>query len=162
MCKIQNNIFIVAILMHLYPSGAVATQDITPEMKANAESIIQTCESRYQKIKQDRSKLDSIKKPSLMASKKDKEFYKKIEIDKKAFDMQFAEFVKFTNEKIGIRTAKNSTKLRDSAAAYSSNCTRFADGLEGFITWAMTDKSPKGYEIIYKGWHEEAKKQLEK
>lgn len=138
-----------------YSSYGDAT-DISPEMKKKAEEVIASCEKTYQNVKAQGQRIDNIKKPTLSSSKKTKENYKNKETYKKVFNLRFAEFAKFTNDKIKIRTAKEVSKFRDEVNAYSSNCARFAGGLVEFVEWAVAGKSiDKITESIFKDWMKE-------
>ncbi|MBN9342813.1 MAG: hypothetical protein BGO76_07610 [Caedibacter sp. 38-128] len=140
-----------------YSSYGDAT-DISPAMRKNAEDVIASCEKTYQNVKAQGQRIDNIKKPTLLSSKKTKENYKNKEVYKRAFNLRFAEFTKFTGDKIKIRTAKEPSKFRDEVNAYSSNCTRFAGGLVQFVDWAVAGKPiDKISETIFKDWMIEAK-----
>lgn len=153
--------FIASALLFSASSISLQASDaITPEMRKNAEAAIQSCENTYQNTKQLRSKFDKVKKPGPFSSKKTKDAYKNLTVNKKAFDIQFSEFTRFTNEKINIRTAKSISELRDKVAAYSSNCSRFAAGIAGFVEWATTGEGPTGYATIYQDWQNDARKQM--
>lgn len=144
-------------LIFLATSISLQANDIvTQEMKNGTENVIKSCEQSYQNTKALRNKFDEVKKPGPFSSSKTKTAYKNLAINKKAFDIQFAEFTKFTNEKIKLRTAKTVSKLRDDVAAYSSNCSRFSSGIAGFVKWATTGQGPAGFEKIYQGWQDEA------
>jgi hypothetical protein len=143
-------------------SSVITPPAITPEMKKNAETAIKYCERAYENTKKLRNKFDQLKKPGSFSSQKKKDTYENLNVNKRAFDIQLSEFTRFTNnEKINIRTAKSVSKLRDKVVAYSSNCSRFASGLEGFVKWATNKEGPAGYESIYKDWQNDARKQLE-
>src|SRR5690606_22732222 len=116
------------LLMSLI-SPVFAAGEITPEMRSSAEQAIQSCEKSYQNTKDQRIRLSNLKKPNLLSPKKQKDLYKNKDLNLKAFDIQFAEFTQFTNEKIGVRTAQTIPKLQEAIAAYSSNCARFSAGI---------------------------------
>ncbi|OJX11367.1 MAG: hypothetical protein BGO77_06715 [Caedibacter sp. 37-49] len=127
---------------------------ISPEMRKQSEEAIANCEKVYQHVKEQGKQFDNIKKPSLFSSEKLKKAYQ----GKKVFNLRFAEFTKFTNEKIKIRTVRTPSDLRDAVAAYSSNCTRFSDGLTKFVDWVIKGKPiDKISETIFKDWMKEAK-----
>ena len=133
-------------------------EEITKEMRLKAEEVIQNCEKSYQNVKDQKKRFKKIKKPSRSASKQKKAIYKDKALNIKTFEIQFAEFSHFTNEKISIRTAKTPAKLRDQIAAYSSNCARFSAGLSNFVEWAVTGTAEReGYETIYKDWQDDAR-----
>jgi hypothetical protein len=140
-------------------STLTSAADITPAMKAKAEEAIKSCEKTYLNVKIQGQRFDTMKKPSLVASKTAKEAYKNKELYKQVFNQRFAEFATFTNDKIKVRTAPTVQKLQEEVAAYSSNCSRFAAGLANFVEWAVTGTSKeKGYEVIFKDWVKEANK----
>ncbi|AIL12398.1 hypothetical protein IM40_00885 [Candidatus Paracaedimonas acanthamoebae] len=130
---------------------------VSPEMRKKAEEAIASCERSYQNVKEQGKRLDNIKKPRLIDSQKAKKAYKNKEVYKKVFNLRFAQFAEFTNDKTKIRTAKEVSKFQEEINAYSSNCARFAGGLVEFVEWAVTGKpKEKGYERIFKRWIEEA------
>lgn len=165
---ISRNSFIASAIAStfLLPASSMALEmssAITSDMKANAEKAIKSCEQSYQNTKKLRNKFDDVKKPGLLSSQKKEVAYKNLEANRKAFDLQFSDFTRFTNEKINIRTAKALSDLRDKVAAYSSNCSRFASGLAGFVEWATTgEASSAGFAKLYKGWQNEAREHLKK
>lgn len=151
--------FIALNLLFLCSSISTRASDIiTQEMKNGVEKVIKSCEQSYLNTKALRNKFDRVKKPGPFSSSRIKTAYKNLTINKKAFDIQFSEFTKFTNEKIKLRTAKTASKLRDDAAAYSSNCSRFSSGIAGFVEWSTTGQGPNGFEKIYQRWQDEASK----
>lgn len=103
-------------------------------------------------MKNQGQRIDDMKKPFFLSTKGAKGRYENREVYKKVFNLRFAECTKFTNEKVKIWTTEEVSKFRDEVKAYSSNCSRFASGLRKFIEWAVTGKSDKGYESIFKGW----------
>ena len=157
MRKITKRIPFYITVFLLSSSMLIAASEITPAMRNNAEKVIKSCEKTYQNVKNLRARFDKVKKPTIFTSRKKKDLYKNLEVNKKVYDLRFAEFANFTNGKIQIRTAKRTKELRDAVSAYSSNCARFAAGIEGFVEWATTGKESKGFEIIYKSWQDEAR-----
>jgi hypothetical protein len=154
----KKTLLLISASFSLFYSPSVNAEDISPAMKINAEEAIASCEKTYQNVKVQGQRIDNIKKPSLFGSKASKNAYKEKEKYKKVFNLRFAEFTKFSNEKIKIRTAKNPSELRDLVAAYSSNCARFAGGLVEFVEWAVTEKSTdKISETIFKDWMKDVK-----
>lgn len=156
----KNILYILgACLFSSFLSINAEASAITPELKNNREKVIQACEASYAKVKKKGEELRKMKKPGLLSSSKEKERYKKLNLNIKVFDDQFAEFARFTNEKISLRTINDPEKLRDQLNAYSSNCKRFSDGLLGFVDWAMGKETSqnKGFENTYKIWQEDAK-----
>lgn len=153
----KNKIILGSLLVGTSILSTNLYASITPDMRASAEKVIKSCEQTYQKIHQLKSEFSKIKKPGIFASKKKKNLYKNRSVNEKVYDLRFGEFVRFTNEKIQIRTSTDKADLRDKVAAYSSNCSRFSTGLSGFVTWATTGTGPKGYETIYKDWVKEVK-----
>lgn len=126
-------------------------------MRKSAENNIKSCEQTYLNVKALKSRLDTMKKPGIFASKAQKNAYANKDLYKKVFDSRFEEFTRFTNDKIKIRTQKDFVKLRDEIAAYTSNCARFSAGLVGFIDWATTGKAAPGFERIYNNMVDEVK-----
>ena len=155
----MNKILIVPSILMALSTPLLAEGEITAEMRANAEKAIQSCEQSYKNTKEQRDRFSSIKKPSLFSSATIKKAYKDKEVNTKAFDINFAEFTRFSNEKIGVRTANTVPKLRDAIAAYSSNCSRFSAGISNFVEWAVTGTArEKGFERTYQDWQNEARK----
>lgn len=142
----------------------------SPAVKEAAEQTIKACEAKYMTVKALKEKLSkgldekmkALKKPAMISLPKAKQEYntkvEEIALMKKAFDENFNDFSRFTNEKIKIRTAKTNRELKDIIEPYSSNCSRFADGLAGFVDWALTGTGPKGFDTIYRDWLAHAKK----
>lgn len=155
----MNKILIAVLILMTLSSPLLAEGEVTPEMRANAEKAIKSCEESYKNTKDQRIRFNNIKKPSLFSSSKTKKIYKEKDLNLKTFDIQFSDFTRFTNEKIGLRTEKTPSKLRDAVAAYSSNCSRFAAGISNFAEWAVTGTArEKGFEIIYADWRADAQK----
>ena len=159
----MKKVFLTIPLLIALSSQMISAADVTPAMRARAEKAIQSCEKSYQDTKNQRDRLNNVKKPNIFASKKMKMDYEnllnRLPLNLKTFDINFSEFTKFTNEKIGIRTAKTVEKLQEAIAAYSSNCTRFSSGLSKFVEWARTGEGKAGgYESIFRDWQKDAEK----
>ncbi|NCP62511.1 MAG: hypothetical protein GW748_04290 [Alphaproteobacteria bacterium] len=155
----MKKILVAAPLLMSLISPVFAAGEITPEMRAGAEEVIQSCEKSYQNTKDQRVRLSNLKKPTFLSSKKKKELYKNKELNLKVFDIQFGEFTIITNEKIAIRTVKTVPELKSTIEAYSSNCTRFSAGIANFVEWAVGgEKLRPGFDTIYKDWQAEARK----
>ncbi len=166
---LQLGIIVAAVVSFMGTSAQSTDANTSPNdaAKAAVENTIKDCEAKYAAVKTLGEKLDVkvIKKPGMLSLPKAKKEYEAKMKDyedkvvlKKAFDKNFSEFTKFTNEKIGVRTAKTTQKMIEKNNEYSSNCSRFAEGLTGFVNWALTGKAAKGFDIIYKDWVAEAKK----
>tara|TARA_R110002095_G_scaffold98842_3_gene86836 strand:+ start:2874 stop:3341 length:468 start_codon:yes stop_codon:yes gene_type:complete len=154
----KKNILLASVFVISSFSVYGGPTEITPAMRAKAETAIRACEKSYQNTKDERKRFSKVKKPFLFASTKKKIAYKNLALNLKTFDINFAEFTRFTNSKIQVRTAKTPSQLRDEVTAYSSNCSRFASGLAGFVQWATTGKGPAGFDKIYQEWQKEAAK----
>lgn len=186
--KLQLGLFfgiaLSVMVGQVYSADAMAAP--TPEAKAAVEKTIKVCEAKYMQVKALGAKLNivkpdlnklGIKKPGMLSLPKAKREYEakvrevmgayeakaqEMILLKKAFDLNFNEFTQFTNEKIRIRSAKTVRAMSEANNEYSSNCTRFAEGLTGFVDWALTGKGQagkRGQDIaIYKYWVEDAKK----
>ena len=99
-----NKQLLVLSLIFIATSIPLQANDVvTQEMKNGIENVIKSCEQSYQNTKALRSKFDEVKKPGRFSSTKTKTAYKNLAINKKAYDIQFAEFTKFTSEKIKLR-----------------------------------------------------------
>lgn len=151
----NRKIILHSLLLTFAMTVPLSASAITPEMRSNAEKVIEACETSYQNVLALRKKFDEIKKPSLLSSAKTKKIYKEMPLNKKVFEKRFEEFTNFTNEKIQIRTAKTPSQLRDLTAAYSSNCARFSSGLAGFVEWATTGEGKSSFSAIYNDWKKE-------
>lgn len=154
----MNKIKMLSCLIAIFSFLNINASSVTNEVKKGTENIIKDCETKYQSVKNSRNKIVNLKKPSLWASSKVKDAYKNKDINLKTFDIQMVDFNRLVNEKIGLRTATTAEKLKDLSQSYSSNCSRFATGIAGFVQWATTGVAPIGYENIYKDWVEDVLK----
>jgi len=146
---------ILTIYFTVTVPALASTAPPTAEMRATAEKSIKTCEQIYANVKNLSSRFDQVKKPSMIAPEKQKNAYYNLAITRKVFEIRLAEFSTFTNDKIKIRNAPTVRKLQEEIAAYSSNCTRFAAGLERFVEWATTGN---GYEVSFQDWVNEVRR----
>lgn len=152
----MNKIKILALTITIFGFLKINALPVTAEMKTGLEKIIKDCETKYQSVKNSRSKIVDLKKPSFWSSSKVKDAYKNKDLHLKTFDKQMVDFTRLVNEKINLRTATSAEKLQDLSQPYSSNCSRFATGIAGFTQWATTGIAPTGYESIYKDWVKDA------
>lgn len=141
----------------------------TPEMKAAAEKVIKVCETKYQQIAQKKGmlfgeldkRIQGIKKPGPLSLPATKRAYatkvNDLQMLKKAFDQNFMEFTRFVNDKIKVRTQKTARKMSEASAEFSSNCSRFAEGLSNYPDWALNGKAARGFDRIFDQWVKDAR-----
>jgi|GEM_PF-4646511 len=139
------------------PAG-VNVPGVTQSQKEGVEKIIKTCENRYAEVKAHGNKLNNFSVPLKLRLKRSSKNYQN------AFNQNFDEFSNFTNSKINIRAAYTSTDAKviknfpDNVNAYSSNCSRFADGLIKYVDWVLSgEKDNASYAVIFEGWLKDAK-----
>lgn len=142
----------IASLIILFIPVLQVFAEITEQGKKNLEAAVQKCEADYRKALSGRAKIEAIKDPGLFGSREAKDRYKNKQLYLKTFDQQMADFAKMTNDKVFLRTEVDVKKLQEKLAAYSSNCTRFSQGIQYFPDWALTGKAPSGYSVIFQDW----------
>lgn len=126
------------------------TMGIPPEMKADLESAIQTCEKQYEDVKNLKDRIDEVQKPNAQASNAEKDRYKNLDQYKRYFEGQFGQFAEFTNTKLTLREIEDPKELPAAQAEYVQNCRQFSESITGFVEWATKGKAPAGMDVIYK------------
>jgi hypothetical protein len=124
-------------------------ESITPEMKANLEAAIQTCEKQTADSKKLIDRFDEVNKPSPQASSAEKDRYKNLDLYKRFFESQFGEFAEFANDKFTLRGITEAKKLLDSQAEFTRKCQEYSEFLKGFVDWAIVGKAPAGMDVNY-------------
>lgn len=124
-------------------------------IKAKAEVVISHCEELYSRVVNSREIL-----VTKLSQSKDSRVRNKNYLNLITFDTEFSHFAKITNEKIKIRIAETIIELSRALEAYSSNCTRFGQGLLGFVRWTQ-GAGPEGFDKIYSEWVEQVSKNID-
>lgn len=137
---------------------------LTDEQKKAAEESISLCEKKEKDLKNGRSAIVNLKKPSALSSNEKKKIYENKDNHLKAFDQQFAEFTRFlTDNKIKIRgeyskSSGSANNLQGIVKDFSSNCTRASDGIMEFVKYTESGIiKDKVYQSIFSDWLNYAK-----
>ena len=131
----------INLLMFFGALQVMAGLDLSPEQIANREKVIQACEEHYQKARASRISIEDFSKPGIFSSSLKKQLYKDKEYSLMAFDLMMGELVEAVNNKVQLRLAPSLHKLQDLIREYSSNCSRFADGIVDFAKYASSGKA---------------------
>lgn len=143
---------IALVLLNIFSMSPVFSTDSQDNSsKQKVEEIIKQCETKYQ---------DTKSKEILFSQKPEKWTITRWDLAKSQgiFKKKLWEFAEFTSkEKIKLR-ASDGAKTQDYAKEFSSNCSRFSEGISGFADWATGRKIAAKGSVdpnIYKMWMKE-------
>lgn len=137
----KNKIGLVVLIIFFNGLELIAVTNLSPEQMANREKVIRACEENFQKARASRISIEDFSRPGIFSSSAKKQLYKDKEYSLKAFDGMMGELIEAVNNKIELRLAPSLHKLQDLIREYSSNCSRFANGIVDFAKYASSGKA---------------------
>lgn len=139
----------------LFLSASLFAEIPSVEHYAAAHEVIAQCFSRYSEARDNRTLIENHTKGFFKSTQ---DWHRSVNLA--LYDQYFDQFTDFQMTQWDVMQSKTGNEICERVKTYSSNCTRFADGIKALVDFILEKPLHKDYARTFKHERREIKKKL--